>query len=557
MYLSWMSNQLLLLFSFVLGWISLLGVVLPSGLFHSCGDLYGRLRLTWQAEKMKRPYLLTLVCFWAITCSLMPSSDGLRRIGLKKRLLDLASIKAARQARLDGKYGVILKDRGIKLGDSDVDIVYLKNYMDAQYYGEISIGSPPQNFTVIFDTGSSNLWVPSSKCYFSIACYFHSRYKASKSSTYTKIGKPCSIHYGSGSISGYFSQDNVGVGDVVVKDQVFIETTREGSLTFVLAKFDGILGLGFQEISVGDTVPVWYNMVDQGLVDEKVFSFWLNRDPTAEVGGEIIFGGVDSTHYKGDHSYVPITEKGYWQFEMGDFLIGNQSTGFCEGGCAAIVDSGTSLLTGPTSIVTQINHAIGAEGVVSTECKEIVSQYGDMIWDLLVAGVEPKKVCSEIGLCYSDGAQSVSSNIEMVVDKQTDKGTSVGESPLCTACQMAVVWMKNQLNNQEVKEKVLDYVNQLCESIPSPGGEALIDCNAISSMPNVTFTIGDKAYVLTPEQYILKTGEGPAAICISGFMALDVSPPRGPLWILGDVFMGVYHTVFDYGNLRLGFAEAA
>lgn len=39
------------------------------------------------------------------------------------------------------------------------------------------------------------------------------------------------------------------------------------------------------------------------------------------------------------------------------------------------------------TVVTQINHAIGAEGVVSTECKEIVSQYGDMIWDLLVAGV--------------------------------------------------------------------------------------------------------------------------------------------------------------------------
>ncbi|KAL0335369.1 UNVERIFIED_CONTAM: Aspartic proteinase [Sesamum radiatum] len=464
---------------------------------------------------MMRHYLLTLVCFWAITCSLMPSSDGLRRIGLKKRLLDLASIKAARQARLDGKYGAILKDRRIKLGDSDGDIVYLKNYMDAQYYGEISIGSPPQNFTVIFDTGSSNLWVPSSKCYFSESL--------------------AQFTMAQGRFLDIFSQDNVGVGDVIVNDQVFIETTREGSLTFVLAKFDGILGLGFQEISVGDAVPVWYNMVDQGLVDEKVFSFWLNRDPTAEVGGEIIFGGVDSTHYKGDHSYVPITEKGYCSLKW------------------AISSLGTSLLT----VVTQINHAIGAEGVVSTECKEIVSQYGDMIWDLLVAGVEPKKVCSEIGLCYSDGAQSVSSNIEMVVDKQTDKGTSVGESPLCTACQMAVVWMKNQLNNQEVKEKVLDYVNQLCESIPSPGGEALIDCNAISSMPNVTFTIGDKAYVLTPEQYILKTGEGPAAICISGFMALDVSPPRGPLWILGDVFMGVYHTVFDYGNLRLGFAEAA
>ncbi|CAK9188155.1 unnamed protein product [Ilex paraguariensis] len=506
---------------------------------------------------MGRYYLFLAFCLWALASALHPAScDELVRIGLKKRPLDLQSIKGAKVARMEGKYGNEAKGMNHNLGDSDVDIVSLKNYLDAQYYGEIGIGSPPQKFTVIFDTGSSNLWVPSSKCYFSIACWFHSKYKASRSSSYTKNGKSCSIHYGSGSVSGFFSQDNVEVGDLVVKDQVFIEATREGSLAFVLAQFDGIFGLGFQEISVGDAVPVWYNMVEQGLVNEEVFSFWLNRDLEAKEGGELVFGGVDPKHFKGKHTYVPVTQKGYWQFDMGDFLIGNHSTGFCEGGCAAIVDSGTSLLAGPTTVITEINHAIGAEGVVSMECKEIVTQYGEMIWDLLVSGVQPGKVCSQIGLCIYNGAQYVSSYIETVVEKGKEEISAV-ETPMCTACEMAVVWMQNQLKQKGTKEAVLNYVNQLCESLPSPMGESVIDCKSIASMPNVTFTIGDKAFHLTSEQYILKTGEGIATICLSGFMALDVPPPRGPLWILGDVFMGVYHTVFDYGNLQLGFAEAA
>ena len=94
-------------------------------------------------------------------------------------------------------------------------------------------------------------------------------------------------------------------------------------------------------------------MVEQELVSDDVFSFWLNGDPEATEGGEIVFGGVDPNHFKGKHTYVPVTRKGYWQvkfslqeffvnptlnpenfnlnfvsqFEMGDLLIGGVSTG--------------------------------------------------------------------------------------------------------------------------------------------------------------------------------------------------------------------------------------
>ncbi|XP_062152239.1 aspartic proteinase A1-like [Alnus glutinosa] len=489
-------------------------------------------------------------------------NNGLIRIGLKKQKLDQSNRLAG---QIDSKERATLRAPIRKyylhgnLGDSeDTSVVELKNYMDAQYFGEIGIGTPSQKFTVIFDTGSSNLWVPSSKCYFSVACFFHSKYKSSQSSTYQKNGKSAEIHYGTGAISGFFSQDHVTLGDLAVKNQDFIEATREPSITFVAAKFDGLLGLGFQEISVGNAVPVWYNMVNQGLVNEPVFSFWLNRNIEGEEGGEIVFGGIDSDHYIGEHTYVPVTQKGYWQFDLDDVLVDGETTGFCADGCSAIADSGTSLLAGPTTVVTQINHAIGASGIVSQECKTVVTQYGKTILDMIVAEARPQKICSQIGFCTFDGTHGVSMGIESVVNEKNKEKTSGGvNDAMCTACEMAVVWMQNQIKKNQTEDQILDYVNELCDRLPSPNGESAVDCSSLSSMPNVSFTIGGKVLDLAPDQYILKVGEGVAAQCISGFIALDVGPPRGPLWILGDVFMGRYHTVFDYGNSRVGFAEAA
>lgn len=60
-------------------------------------------------------------------------------------------------------------------------------------------------------------------------------------------------------------------------------------------------------------------MVDQNLVKEPVFSFWFNRNANEGIGGEIVFGGVDPDHYKGEHTYVPVSHKGYWQVSFSLF----------------------------------------------------------------------------------------------------------------------------------------------------------------------------------------------------------------------------------------------
>ncbi|XP_047741520.1 cathepsin D-like, partial [Hyalella azteca] len=226
-------------------------------------------------------------------------------IPLHKR--QLTNVRAA-FAALASKYGVDAREDGI------VDI---ENYVDAQYYGLIGVGTPEQEFRVIFDTGSSNLWIPSKDCsIIDLACQFHNQYDHNVSSTYVANGSNFHIQYGTGQLDGYVSQDTVQFGGYFAQDQLFAEAIKEPSVTFVAAAFDGILGMGYPSIAVNGIRPVFNTLNDQGQVPQNLFSFYLNRNQNSSVGGELMLGGYDPQYFEGELAWNDVTVQGYWQIHM-------------------------------------------------------------------------------------------------------------------------------------------------------------------------------------------------------------------------------------------------
>jgi len=332
--------------------------------------------------------------------------------------------------------------------------VILTDYQDAQYYGPISIGTPSQTFQVVFDTGSSNLWVPSSKCPVTVlACDLHKKYHAEQSSTYVANGTAFAIQYGSGSMKGFLSTDTLTFAGLPIVRQSFAEATALPGITFDVSKFDGILGMAFDTISVDAVVPPWYNLLSQRLVSSSLFAFWLSKDPRGESGGELTLGGVNTARYTGSIYYQPLANKTYWEIALADIKVGGASQGFCNGDCHAIADTGTSLIAGPKAAVSALNRKLGAINIIE--------------------------------------------------------------------------------------------------------GEAVFpSCALTKTLPPVAFTIGTQSFSLTPDQYVVVSTSNGTSVCISGFLGIDLPADIGPLWILGDVFISTYYTIFDFGNSRLGFATA-
>ncbi|XP_019401731.1 PREDICTED: embryonic pepsinogen-like [Crocodylus porosus] len=375
-----------------------------------------------------------------VLCALFALSEGFTRIPLQrgKKMREILRQKALLEDFLKEHH----YDIGTKYAHSFASRgVYepLVNSLDAEYFGMISIGTPPQEFTVVFDTGSSNLWVPSVTCK-SEACQNHRRFDPSKSSTYHGTGISITIQYGIGSMDGVVGSDTVLVSSLIDTNQQLALSTSEPGPFFTYSKFDGILGLGYPDLAVGGLIPVFDNMMTKNVVQQHLFSVYLSVEQN---GSMLIFGGIDESYFTGPIHWIPVSHQRYWQISL-DSIIVNGKVIACESGCQAIVDTGTAVLAGPSPDISSIRKVIGAT--------------------------------------------------------------------------------------------------------PGQYGEYNVNCNDIPSLPDIIFVINGIQFPLPPSAYTEQFGQGD---CTSSFQVTS-----NYLWILGDVFIREYYSIFDRENNRVGLAKS-
>ena len=259
--------------------------------------------------------------------------------------------------------------------------IMVKNFQDSEYFGPISMGTPAQNFLVIMDTGSSNLWVPSSKCNGNIwkACSNHSKFDDSKSSTYSANGTNLLLPYGSGVCDGHLSNDKIHFGGFEADGQ-FGEITVEPGAVWVQSPFDGIAGLAYPAIAMPvkkGPAPPFDLLMQAGVLASNVFAFYLStQHGSGEDTSALVLGGADPAHYTGDFHYMPMQKyeglQAYWLIHGDEISVDGKATGSCKGvvasHCQFVVDTGTSILTGPSK---KINPLMEQIGTVNANCSGV------------------------------------------------------------------------------------------------------------------------------------------------------------------------------------------
>jgi hypothetical protein len=340
----------------------------------------------------------------------------------------------------------------------------LKNWGYTQFVGTLQIGTPPQSFRTIFDTGSSNTWMPGQGCD-SESCEKYGFYDKDQSSTFNRFkvqnglgeseDSKFYIKYGSGLVKGKVARDDIQLGSVKMKQARFGDVGYETGHAFSKGHFSGIVGLAFPSLAASGMYPLFDQMMDQKVLKSNSFGFFLSNK--VERPGKLVLGESGAKkYYKGELTAHDVVEDNYWAVRLVDVEVHNRRLKACpDEGCKLAVDSGTSLLTGPSEEISNMLEKLD----IRQDCSN---------WDHI------------------------------------------------------------------------PHIALLLEA-SRPDGSKYI-----------------KRYPLNKEEYVFeaKDEEGNRKTCTPGLMALDVPRPRGPLWIVGDLFMIKYFTMYSRDKNQVMMGEA-
>ncbi|TFY82104.1 hypothetical protein EWM64_g1904 [Hericium alpestre] len=235
------------------------------------------------------------------------------------------------------------------------------------WFGTISVGTPPKDYTVDFDTGSSDLFLPSPSC--TRNCQGHTLYDPKSSSSSRDLRKKFSLQYGDGSsVGGEQFTDTVAIAGLTATKQT-LGAAVVYSDGFNSDQFppDGLLGMGFKSISDYNANPLFQTLIAQHKTSSPVFGFKF-----AESGSELFLGGTNEALYKSEFTYVDVTEEGYWQVDLDGATMNGQTV---SDSTSSIIDTGTTqIIADPdtvSAIYGQINGAKELDdgsGIYSVPC---------------------------------------------------------------------------------------------------------------------------------------------------------------------------------------------
>ncbi|KZT70932.1 putative aspartic protease [Daedalea quercina L-15889] len=271
---------------------------------------------------------------------------------------------------------------------------------DLEWAGTISIGTPAQSFLIDFDTGSADLWVPSTNCTQS-ACRSKHKYNAANSSTSAMQSGTFSIQYGDGSTSsGPIFTDTVSVAGIKSTGQ-YLSAVTSLSSSFATDPIDGLLGMAYQKISVLGRPPFVNQAKSEGSIQSAVFGMKL-----AHKGSELYIGGTDTSLYKGSVEYHTVTGSGFWQISGASALVNNKTT---NTGFQTVIDSGTTIMYGPPSAVQSFYASVPGSSVFDSQngfyqfpCNsvpQVAFSWGGRSWNVSAANFNLGKTSSTSQYC--------------------------------------------------------------------------------------------------------------------------------------------------------------